>query len=227
MMHHSRKVVEMMQSGYIRRIFAIHRSFYTLRIVTTPPFAMDKGYYCTLNRLKKRHLPSKFGTHILHIRMQNFSTTMSDDEIKRRLDMFQDLYVVARDCMEDLVNAQENEETDDDDDDDDDDDENDDFLQQVAFLQDSIEAAVKEYNNLLNDLNDNGERKDRIMKNHGFKVKQLELELAMLLQNTNLNYEDDSGNKVENDSDDDDDDCDDLEEEDDEEEEEDHEGGRK
>jgi hypothetical protein len=202
----------MMQSRAIRCIFAINRSFCKLRIVATPQFRMDRSCY-TLNPLKQRQLPSIIGTHIIHIRKLNFSTTISDDEMKRRLDTFQDLYVVARDCMEDLVQAQGNDETDDEDDD-----ENDEFFQRVAFVQDSVEAAVKEFNNLLNDLNDNDEQKNRIMRGHGFKVKQLELELAMLLQNTNLNDDGDLGDKGENDSDEGgDDDLDDEEEGEDEE----------
>ena len=212
-MHRTTKVVEMMQSRSIRCIFAINRSFCKLRIVATPTFPMDRTC-CTPNPLKQqRELPSMIGTHILHIRIHNFSTAMSNDEMKRRLETFQDLYVVARDCMEDLVQAQGNDETDDEDDD-----ENDEFFQRIAFVQDSVEAAVKEFNNLLNDLNDNDEQKNRMMRSHGFKVKQLELELAMLLQNTNLNDDSKLGDKVENDSDDGgDDDLDDEEEGEDEE----------
>jgi hypothetical protein len=124
------------------------------------------------------------------------TTTQSDDEIQRRLDTFKDLYVVARDCMEDLLtNAQQEDDSDDD---------NDDyniamFLQHITYVQESVEAALQEYENLLQLLQDHPEQRNGIEKSYGFKMKQLQLEMTMLLQNVNDQDDDD-------DNDDDDDD---------------------
>ena len=224
----------MIPSRTIRRIFAIDRSFCAVRIVATPLFPKCRSTLMhQLEQQQRQYMPSVINTQLLHIRIHSFSTMtiMSDDEIRRRLDMFQDLYVVARDCMEDLVTAQGNEETNDEDDDD----ENDEFFQRVSFVQDSVQVAMKEYNKLLNDLNNNDEQKNRIIRTHGFKVKQLELELAMLLHNTNIN-DDNIDGEVENDGNDDDandldevedDDEEEGEDDDDDDEEEDHDDKRK
>ena len=215
------KAVEMIQSRNIRGIFSNHRSFSTCssstrcHIISTPPFSMVYEGCCIRNRWQHRQPPPPMiARKILHIRKHKFSTAMSENEIQRRLDIFQDLYVVARDCMEDLVQAESDEDLDEDDDD------NDLFFQQVIFVQESIQAATKEFNGLMDDLKDNEERTNQIMRSHGFKVKRLEIELSMLLQNTNINDDDnDNEGNADNDGDDDEVEEEDGEEDDDEEEE--------
>lgn len=142
--------------------------------------------------------------HIPHDRRVIYfssSTAMSEDEIQHRIEVYKDLYVVARDCMEDLVSSQVDDENENDDDDE--------FLKDVAFLQDSVLAAQKEYQNLINDLNENTEEQDRFARSHGIKLKRLEMELAMLQLNTNVDDDDDNDNVDNYDDDDDGDDDDD------------------
>ena len=114
--------------------------------------------------------------------MTKTNTTWSEEEIRRRLDTLNDLYVVARDCMEDLIHMQPAVEDDTNNNNVDEDDDTEEFLQNVTFVQDSVEAVLMEYNEVLNNVQDHPEQRDRIMKQYGLKMKQLELEMAMLLQ---------------------------------------------
>jgi hypothetical protein len=136
---------------------------------------------------------------MMGILLPKFST-LTDDIIRRRLDTFNDLFVVARDAMEDLLDSKFDKNDDDDEDDDDE------LVQNVAFAKEAVNTAVNEFNNLLNDLNDNVEQKNRVLRSHGLKVKQLEGELAMILQGTNPDDDEKVVDEVEEDEDDDDDD---------------------
>ena len=141
--------------------------------------------------------------HIPHNRRMIYfssssSTAMSEDEIQRRIEVYKDLYVVARDCMEELISSQVDDENENDDDDE--------FLKNVAFLQEAVFAAQKEYHNLIDDLNENTEQLHRFVRSHGIKLKRLEMELAMLQLNADVDDDDNVDNYDEEEDDDDDDD---------------------
>ena len=127
---------------------------------------------------------------------------MSEDEIQRRIEVYKDLYVVARDCMEELISSQVDDENENDDDDE--------FLKNVAFLQEAVFAAQQEYHNLIDDLNENTEQLHRFVRSHGIKLKRLEMELTMLQLNANVDDDDNVDNyDDEEEEDDDEDDADD------------------
>ena len=217
-MHRTIKVVGMMPSRCFRRISVIHRSVSEIRMFDVGPDHRGSGMNVPQNVLKPQSLSSSSSLHMMIRYFSSTSTSMTEDEIQRRLSIFKDLYVVARDCMEDLVNAQGSES--DENDDDNDDNDNDEFVRHVAYVQDSVEAALNEFNNLMKDLPDNHEQRNRLIKSHGFKIKQLELELALMMQNvTDEDDDDDEKNnrEIQDDKDDDGDneDEDDLEYEDD------------
>ena len=218
-MHRTIKVVGMMPSQCFRRISVIHRSVSEIRMFDVEPYHRGSGMNVPQNVVKPQPLSSSSSLHMMIRYFSSTSTSMTEDEIQRRLSIFKDLYVVARDCMEDLVNAQGSES--DENDDDNDDNDNDEFVRHVAYVQDSVEAALNEFNNLMKDLPDNHEQRNRLIKSHGFKIKQLELELALMLQNVTDEDDDDenikSNREIQDDKDDDDgdnEDEDDLEYED-------------
>jgi hypothetical protein len=246
-MHRTVQIVEMGPSRYrsMHRIFAIHRSFGSLRMFAAPQCLLSgevRGATGSTNGARniwKQHPPlSVISASSSCVRIQCFSdtttNTMSDDEMQRRLSVFQDLFVVARDGMKDLLTLIDAiQESDDDDDDDDDYDAstNEALMQHVAIVQNSVNAAKKEFEALIYDLRENPEQRNRFIQKYGLILKQLELEIAMLLQDTNdkenndesidNNSEDDEDDlEVEEDEDDDDDledddnDYDDLEDED-------------
>jgi hypothetical protein len=102
---------------------------------------------------------------------------------------------------------------------------NDEFIQHVTFVQESVETALTEYERLFNFLQDHPEIQNQFVKNYGIKVKQLELEMAMLLKDVNEYDDDDDEHKTIKDDEEEDDDDDDWEIDDDEEEEDDENSG--
>jgi hypothetical protein len=95
-----------------------------------------------------------------------FFAIMPDDEMNRRLNGFQDSFVVARDCIEDVLDTDKDDEY---------------FEDNVTFAKDSVAAAIEDFNSILNDLDDPDQR-NRVLRSNGLKVKQLEGELEMALK---------------------------------------------
>lgn len=90
---------------------------------------------------------------------------MPVDELNKRLDTFQDLFVEARLCIEDVVDAAETTYFDDD----------------VATAQTAVDAAVAEFTAILRDLLDVDQR-NSILRTNGLKVEQLKGELEMAIK---------------------------------------------
>mmetsp|Transcript_20754 Transcript_20754/g.34321 ORF Transcript_20754/g.34321 Transcript_20754/m.34321 type:complete len:153 (-) Transcript_20754:185-643(-) len=91
-------------------------------------------------------------------------STMPDLELKKRVDTFQDLFVEARLCIEDVVDSAETTY----------------FDEDAEAATEAVTAAVDAFNSIINDLADL-DQKNRVLRSNGLKVEQLkgELEMAM------------------------------------------------
>jgi hypothetical protein len=123
------------ESRHIQMAACVHR----------PQLALEKGY-----------------GHACHSRC--FST-MPDDQLNKRLDTFQELFVEARMCIEDAVDSAETTY----------------FDEDAEAATESVEAAVDEFNKILNDIED-ADQKNRVMRSNGLKVEQLKGELQMAIK---------------------------------------------
>jgi hypothetical protein len=89
---------------------------------------------------------------------------MPDSEIHKRLDGFQELFVEARLCIEDLADSAETVY----------------FDEDAEAARQAVDAAVREFDRLLDDLVDK-DQKNKILRSNGLKVEQLKGELKMAL----------------------------------------------
>jgi hypothetical protein len=94
-----------------------------------------------------------------------FATTMPDDLLNKRLDAFQELFVEARYCIEDVIDSAETTYFDDD----------------AKAAQEAVDVAVKEFTTLLNDIED-PDQKNLVLRGNGLKVEQLKGELEMAIK---------------------------------------------
>jgi hypothetical protein len=94
-----------------------------------------------------------------------FATQMPDDLLNKRLDAFQELFVEARYCIEDVIDSAETTYFDDD----------------AKAAQLAVDAAVKEFATLLNDIED-PDQKNLVLRGNGLKVEQLKGELEMAIK---------------------------------------------
>jgi hypothetical protein len=94
-----------------------------------------------------------------------FATKMPDDLLKKRLDTFQEFFVEARYCIEDVIDSTETTYFDDD----------------AKAAQEAVDAAVKEFTTLLNDIED-PDQKNLVLRGNGLKVEQLKGELEMAIK---------------------------------------------
>lgn len=101
-------------------------------------------------------------TSLLHIRF--FATIMSDKDLNKRLDTFQDLFVEARLSIEDCTDAAETTY----------------FDEEAEAAKEAVEEAVQSFDKLITDLEDE-EQKNRVLRGNGLKVEQLKGELQMAL----------------------------------------------
>jgi hypothetical protein len=175
----------------LQRVGVNHKQLHLLRHISAATITARinlSGLKC----LKRRQptMIDKVVVQSCNHRIQCFGT-MSEDDVRRRLNVFNDLFIVARDCIEELADSKEDEQTGELDDDE--------VEQNIAFAQDSVNAAVNEFNNILNDLQDNVDQKNRVLRSHGLKV---EGELAMIIQDTG---DDDSGDEDDDEDDEDED----------------------
>lgn len=89
---------------------------------------------------------------------------MSSDEIQKRLDGFQDLFVEARLCIEDATESAGTSY----------------FEEDAQAATEAVNEAVAAFEQLVNDVDDDDE-KNRILRGNGLKVEQLKGELEMAL----------------------------------------------
>lgn len=99
------------------------------------------------------------------LRRRSFAT-LPDAELNQRLAAFQDLFVEARLCIEDVVDAAETTYFDDD----------------VATARGAVDAAVAAFDAILSDMHGDEAQRNRVLRGNGLKVEQLKGELAMAIQ---------------------------------------------
>jgi hypothetical protein len=92
-------------------------------------------------------------------------STMPDDQLNKRLDTFQELFVEARMCIEDAVDSAETTY----------------FDEDAEAATESVAAAVDEFNKILDDIED-ADQKNRVLRSNGLKVEQLKGELQMAIK---------------------------------------------
>ena len=91
-------------------------------------------------------------------------TLMPEDEIKKRLDEFQELFVEARYCIEDATDAADSTY----------------FDEEAQTAKEAVDKAVETFDSLINDIQD-VDQKNGILRSNGLKVEQLKGELQMAL----------------------------------------------
>lgn len=89
---------------------------------------------------------------------------MSDKDLNKRLDAFQELFVEARLSIEDCNDAAHTKY----------------FDEEAETAKEAVEEAVKEFQTLIGDLDDE-DQKTRVLRGNGLKVEQLKGELEMAL----------------------------------------------
>lgn len=95
---------------------------------------------------------------------RTFTTLMPEDEIKKRLDEFQELFVEARYCIEDATDAADSTY----------------FDEEAQTAKEAVDKAVETFDSLINDIQD-GDQKNGILRSNGLKVEQLKGELQLAL----------------------------------------------
>lgn len=91
--------------------------------------------------------------------------SLTETEIRKRLDEFQDLFVEARLCIEDVTESEGTKYFDDD----------------AEAAQEAVQAAVDAFEQLIQDIEDPNE-KNRVLRGNGLKVEQLKGELDLALK---------------------------------------------
>jgi len=116
-------------------------------------------------------IPSSFTTSFTttpinhHSHHRTFATTlMPEDEIKQRLEEFQEFFVEARYCIEDCTDAADSTY----------------FDEEAQSAQEAVDKAVASFESLINDIQD-VDQKNGILRSNGLKVEQLKGELQMAL----------------------------------------------
>jgi hypothetical protein len=94
-----------------------------------------------------------------------FFSTMPDDELNKRVQAFQDLFVEARLCLEDVADSAETTY----------------FDEDAEAATEAVAAAVDEFNGIITDIED-VDQKNRVLRSNGLKVEQLKGELEMALK---------------------------------------------
>ncbi|GMI23333.1 hypothetical protein TeGR_g6156 [Tetraparma gracilis] len=93
-----------------------------------------------------------------------FSSKMDELALKKRLEEFQDLFVEARLCIEDVVDSQETTY----------------FDEDAEAAQEAVDAAVGAFQAIVGDIEDK-DQKNSVLRGNGLKVEQLKGELKMAL----------------------------------------------
>lgn len=94
-----------------------------------------------------------------------WSSSLSSTEIQKRLDEFQNLFVEARLCIED-VNESEGTKY---------------FDEDAEAAKEAVEEAIQAFEQLIQDIEDPQE-KNRVLRGNGLKVEQLKGELDLALK---------------------------------------------
>jgi len=102
-------------------------------------------------------------TSIVRLR-RNFSV-MADSELNKRLDTFQDLFVEARLCIDDVVDSADTTY----------------FDEDAEAATEAVKLAIDEFEAIIKDVEDL-DQKNRILRGNGLKVEQLKGELKMAIQ---------------------------------------------
>ena len=89
---------------------------------------------------------------------------MPEDEVKHRLEEFQELFVEARYCIEDCTDAADSTY----------------FDEEAQSAQEAVDKAVSAFDSLIEDIKD-VDQKNGILRSNGLKVEQLKGELQMAL----------------------------------------------
>eukprot|EP00579_Thalassiosira_antarctica_P000814 CAMPEP_0201868366 /NCGR_PEP_ID=MMETSP0902-20130614/2281_1 /ASSEMBLY_ACC=CAM_ASM_000551 /TAXON_ID=420261 /ORGANISM="Thalassiosira antarctica, Strain CCMP982" /LENGTH=93 /DNA_ID=CAMNT_0048393701 /DNA_START=347 /DNA_END=628 /DNA_ORIENTATION=- len=90
---------------------------------------------------------------------------MPDSELNKRLDTFQDLFVEARLCIEDVVDSAETTY----------------FDEDAEVATKAVNAAIDEFQAIIKDVED-VDQKNGILRGNGLKVEQLKGELKMAIE---------------------------------------------
>jgi len=90
-------------------------------------------------------------------------STITDEELRKRLDDFQELFVEARLCIEDVQDAVETTY----------------FDEDAEVAQEAVDEAVANFQALLAELDE--KRRGEVMRGNGLKVEQLKGELTLVL----------------------------------------------
>ena len=115
----------------------------------------------SLQRNVKGHHPITTSNQFFH---RTFTTLMPEDEIKKRLDEFQELFVEARYCIEDATDAADSTY----------------FDEEAQTAKEAVDKAVETFDSLINDIQD-VDQKNGILRSNGLKVEQLKGELQLAL----------------------------------------------
>lgn len=90
---------------------------------------------------------------------------MAESELNKRLDTFQDLFVEARLCIDDVVDSAETTY----------------FDEDAEAATKAVKEALDEFEAIIKDVED-VDQKNRILRGNGLKVEQLKGELKMAIQ---------------------------------------------
>jgi len=88
---------------------------------------------------------------------------MSEDDLRSRLNEFQDLFAEARLCIQDCGDAVETVY----------------FDEEVADAKNAVQEAIAYYEDLLEDLHDS--QRNSLRRSNGLKVEQLKGELSLIM----------------------------------------------
>jgi hypothetical protein len=92
-------------------------------------------------------------------------SAMPEDELNKRVQTFQDLFVEARMCLEDVTDSAETTY----------------FDEDAEAATEAVNAAVDEFNSIINEIED-ADQKNRVLRTNGLKVEQLKGELEMAIK---------------------------------------------
>lgn len=100
---------------------------------------------------------------VISVYVRSFAV-MSDKDLNKHLDAFQELFVEARLAIEDCKDAANTKY----------------FDEEADAAKEAVEQAVEEFSRLVGDLDDD-DQKTRVLRGNGLKVEQLKGELEMAL----------------------------------------------
>jgi hypothetical protein len=92
-------------------------------------------------------------------------STMPEDQLRKRVDTFQELFVEARLCIEDVVDSAETTY----------------FDEDAEAAKEAVAAAVDEFNSIIKDIEDL-DQKNSVLRMNGLKVEQLKGELDLAIK---------------------------------------------